>query len=616
MYESVIREYEGLWGKVRKCRQVGVEISDDEKVIAILGNLREMYWGEIHGESAEIAESEKRRIIKYILTEILPVLTAKVKKKQDTINRLSSKKQTALIIEEKERESKWQTAYVNLYRQYEALCAFRSYKHFCFYLEKVFGFHLWHETENCESGYFYYANKMMIDNEVNFIERQLPTGYGKTMGNAFMISYIFGLNIDSDVLYVCGNDKFTEDVITNVLKIMQSPEYAEIFPYYAQFKGDRDLMFSFCGVKALKFSITGSKKSTNLRIVTKLSDVNGVRAEYLFLDDITQRSDMSSKTAHDKDIHTFNHEWFERNYSRDKFKIIASGTTYSIFDILSYLKLKFNEENSIVSSVNKYTKIAYSNFITANKLACFVCVPLLDPDTDESTYPNKISTDNARKKREDNYEEYMAMDNQTPLPPQDNPFYFSQLREYESVPKVGECGRTEYCVASLDPKRSGKDFVAMPIFAKTNDGYYLIDFLYDQRPMKECYDSIVNKIIRHNINILYVERNTDEGISVLLNEYLKQRGFYNCKIEDIYNSLPKDKRIASEEADIKEGIIFPKFGMYSRGSQMGKALDYVYTYSYTRKNEHDDSIDALAMFAKRFINKTTKQYAQVTTFKR
>lgn len=627
----VIRDFNTLLDKYRSNECVKVKgktmiysLDDDNAIIGILEPLRDMYRTQIHEVLAKsyerTAEDEIRFHCKRVILDILPLLELKInqiEQKLSTIKKRSLRYQkSAQVVEQVENLESLQKKYLLLYDNYYALASFRSYKHFCLYMQKVFGFTLWKDTAEVESGYFYYANKMVIDNDVNFMERQLPTGFGKTVGNAFMISFIFGYNIDDTVLYVCGNDKFTEDIIGSVVSLMTSAEYAQVFPYYQKFECNRDYMFTSCNLKSLKLTISGSKRSTNLRVITKLSNTNGVRAAWLFIDDITQRRDMASLSMHQNDIHSFEHEWFERNYSRDNFKIIASGTTYSTFDILSFLKNEFNYANAVVSPINKYTKISYANYICSNKLAVFVCVPLLDPVTDESTYPEKISTFNARLKREKSYEEYMAMDNQTPLPPADNPFYYKNLREYDVVPNVGESGRTDVCYASLDPKRSGKDYLAMPICCKTDSGYYLIDFLFDQRPMKEQYDKIVEKIIRHKIVNLNIERNTDEGISNYINELLLKRGYTSCKIEDTFNTLQKDRRISESESDIKSQIIFPRFGMYSPSSQMGKALQYVYTYTYTGKNEFDDSIDSLALFAKKYISPPTKQYASFSTFSR
>ena len=445
-----------------------------------------------------------------------------------------------------------------------------------------------------------------VSNTHNFLANDIVSH--NSISDAFMQSWIFGIDIDNDILKVCGNDKFTDDCFQNVLKLMLSHNYAKVFPYYAQFDCDQNQMFSFCARKDLKFAITGSKKSTNLRIVTKLSDVNGVRAKYLFLDDITQRKDMSNLNQHQKDIHAFTHEWFERNYNRNYFYIVASGTTYSQFDLLSHLKRVMGGEKAVKSPINKYTHLSKSDYITEGGVSVFVCVPLLDYDTDQSTYPKKISTASARKKRAENPTEFFAMDQQRPMPPDSSPFYFTKLRQYTTLPQIGECGRLETCVAALDTKRRGKDFLSMPIFFEAQDAerpnetvFYLKDWLYDDRPMKECIPLVVAKIIQNQITRLYVERNTDECIETILQDKLREQGYTACVIEEVYSTEPKDRRIMSSEGDIKSKMIFPEYNMYAPSSDVGKALLNVYGYRYNGKVEHDDAPDSLALFAKRFI---------------
>ena len=148
-------------------------------------------------------------------------------------------------------------------------------------------------------------------------------------------------------------------------------------------------------------------------------------------------------------------------------------------------------ESAVKSPINKYTLVGKSSYIVPNGTSVFVSVPLLDYDTDESTYPKKISTESARKKREENPTEFWAMDQQRPLPPDSSPFYFTKLRQYTTLPKIGEAGRLETCVAALDTKRRGKDFLSMPIFFEADDPerewqtvFYLVDWLYDDIPMK------------------------------------------------------------------------------------------------------------------------------------
>jgi hypothetical protein len=598
---------------------------DDEKTTRLLDLYKTAIHQQIHSVLASQRNEEAEKQIRDIIAKYVIGYTDKKKKITHigSINPIRSK--LVQISNNTNSRNEFIARYIELYDDFMALASFRSYKHFCLYMQSTFGegFTLWEDTQNCFDGYWFYATKMVLDGSVKFLEKQLPTGFGKSLSDAFMMAWIFGIDIENDILKVCGNDKFTDDCFQNVTKIMLMNKYAKVFPYYAKFNCDQDLMFQFCSRKDLKFAITGSKKSTNLRIVTKLSDVNGVRAKFLFLDDITQRKDMSNLAQHNKDIHSFIHEWFERNYNRNYFYIIASGTTYSQFDILSFLKRVMGGENAVKSPINKYTHIGKSDFIVQNGVSVFVCVPLLDYDTDKSTYPNKISTESARKKREENPTEFWAMDMQRPMPPDSSPFYFTKLRQYTTLPQIGECGRGDTCVAALDTKRRGKDFVSMPIFFEADDiergsgtAFYLKDWLYDNRTMKECIPLIVSKIIQHKITRLFVERNTEECIEMILSDKLAEQGYTSCVIEEVFSTEQKDRRIMSAEGDIKSKMIFPKYGMYSPSNDIGKALLNVYGYTYTGTVAHDDAPDSLALFTKRFIMNSQGNYAKISFFSR
>lgn len=598
---------------------------DDETVTQLFEIMRTAIYQQVHIVLEGGSTKENERQIRDLLAKYVIGYVDKKKKVTyiGAINPIRSK--LAQLNKAKKASAEYLARYLDLYDGFMALAAFRSYKHYCLYMQPCFGFTLWEDTQNCFDGYWYYANKMVLDGEVKFLEKQLPTGYGKSLSDCFMCSWIFGVDIENDVLKVCGNDNFTDDCFQNTIKLMLDERFGKVFPYYEQFHGVQDEMFKFCSRKDLKFAITGSKKSTNLRIVTKLSNFNGVRAKFLFMDDITQRRDMSNLVAHEKDIHSFTHEWFERNYNRNLFFIVASGTTYSQFDLLSHLKRVMGGDKAKKSRINKYTSYGYSDYIVPNGLSVFVCVPLLDYDTDESTYPKKISTASARKKREENPTEFWAMDMQRPLPPDNSPFYFTKLRQYSALPKVGECGRMDCCVASLDTKRRGKDYLSMPIFfealdtegnGETDTVHYLVDWLYDDRPMKDCIPLIVEKIINRKITRLYAERNTEECIGVLLEDALKKRGYTSCVIEDVFSTEPKDRRIMVAEGDIKSKMVFPQYGMYAPSTDIGKALMNVYGYTYVGAVPHDDAPDSLAIFAKRFIMGNYYQYASIESFNR
>lgn len=615
--QTVYREIEKLFKSTKVWSQ------SDDKIVQLYAILKEAIYQQVHNVLVPQKTAEGEKQIRDILAKYVVGYTEK-KKFVNFIGALSPiRAKLTQISKNKKARNEYLARYLELYDDFMALASFRSLKHFAIYMQKAFNFTLWEDTLNCFEGYWYYAGRMVLDKEVKFIEKQCPTGFGKSVSDAFLQAFIFGYNIDSRVFKVCGNDKITDDCFNNVTSLMLSPYFAKIFPYYQQFEGEITKMFEFHARKDLIFKIRGSVQPKNLIITTKLSDTNGIRADYLFLDDITQRKDMSNLTQHQKDIHSFTHEWYERKAKDDEFQIVASGTTYSQFDILSHLKREAGGEHAVKSPVNKYTFISKSNLVVENGLSVFVCVPLLDYDTDESTYPKKITTTKARIKREKHPVEFWAMDQQRPMPPDSSPFYFTKLRQYTTLPAVGENGRLETCVAALDTKRRGKDFLSMPIFFEADDpdykgeiAHYLVDWLYDDRSMKECIPLIVTKIIQRKITRLYVERNTEECIETLLQDKLKEQGYTSCVIEEVYSTEPKDRRIMSAEGDIKAKMIFPQYNMYAPSNDIGKALLNFYGYTYKGTVAHDDAPDSLALYAKRFIMGGGVRLAEISIFSR
>ena len=68
----------------------------------------------------------------------------------------------------------------------------------------------------------------------------------------------------------------------------------------------------------------------------------------------------------------------------------------------------------------------------------------------------------------------------------------------------------------------------------------------------------------------------------------------------------KEDKIYDNEAIIKSSIVFPEFGLYAQGSEMGKFMKYFTSFSYTQTNKFDDSVDSLAMYAEKFLQNRSK----------
>lgn len=441
----------------------------------------------------------------------------------------------------------------------------------------------------------------MVDIEVeethNFIANGLVSHNSFT--DTVMIAYILGIDINADILKIVGNPTLVSDLTNKLVKYMCKPNYAKVFPYYAQFNGDKNLMFDVCregGNNQIgKLLVHGSIKGTSFLSANKDTPVDGGRFKYRFYDDITRSKDKGNVNMHETDIKKYNDQWSRRKYDDNQNFEIFSGTTYHIYDFLSTIKRRYGGEEALQSKVNKYTKY------NAKYRSVFVSVPKLDWETDESTYPHKFTTEAARQDRLNDEATFMAMDMQEPLPVEGCAFSYDNIQTYSFIPHDEEDRDSESCWAMLDPARTGANYVAMTICLPINDKHYLKDCIFEMKPMEQMYSTIVSKIEQHHITRLHVERNTDTSLATLLKEHLAARGISYCNITEVYTYKKKENKIYDNEATIKANMVFPEFGLYAQGSEMGKFMKYFTSFSYKEKNLYDDSIDSIAMYAEKFI---------------
>lgn len=599
------------------------EFMNNEKVIKLLIFLHESYYFQIHtyltGLNNFVAEQCIRSNIRDIAIKILPICYEKLWRTQ--------------------RDGELSDKYLKIYDDFYALAAFRSLEHFAQYMEfdKTDEQKLWKPTLHLFKGFWFYANQMVLDGSVKFISKQCFTGLGKTYSNAILLAFIYGYDINADALYVFGASENVGTFAMGLVDLMTSDRYAKVFPYYRQFSSEsKDLtanaMFSIRQTKdtGSKLRISGSSKM-NLRVVSKEKNTNGVRAKYLFLDDITQAIDASNPNAHKKDIFKLQNEWFKRNYNLKEFFIIASGTTYDADDILSFLI----EENCIYDAIpvkiggkeHKFTKISKSNFILSNSNAVFICIPKLDYDTDESVYPEKYPTEDAKRQREnalDNGRMFDAMEQQRPRPGEETPFDYGNIHTYDILPPDEFNGgtRQKRCRFSIDPSRKGKDACCMTIYSKDKDIHYLIDGFIDRQPLDHKYkdgsdviDKFCELIIRHRCFEGIVEENTVSNIVSQINERLAKYNYFDCKIKGFYTTMEKNSKISSCVGSIQSYIHFPARKVFAPNSMMGRIMRDITTW-FCGKNKDDDAPESSCTYSREYIKQDILQFKKISTFKR
>ena len=613
---EIVRESCVAFSEMRKNAKY---LDSDEYVLAVSDNLYRTMHSQIHRYLAQLrdneGEGEIRKHIEYVCQFVLPTLRNKLKKIALLADKLKKEKFTE---ENKARLLKLQenyAAYGQLYENFYALSAFRNIEHFALYMEWGMPENdkIWKYNLNCFKGFWYYADKMVLDGTVKYLEKQCPTGYGKSYSDIVLISYIFGVDINADVLKIVGNPSLITDMTAKLVKYMCKPNYAKVFPYYAQFDCDKDKIFDVRreggNNQVARLLIHGSIKGTSFLLSNKDTPVDGGRYKYRFYDDITRSKDKGNINMHEKDIERYQDQWKKRKYDDNNSFEIFSGTTYHIYDFLSTIKRKYGGDTAKQSKINKYTKF------NAKYKAVFVSVPKLDWDTDESTYPHKYTTEEARADRLADYNTFMAMDMQEPMPIEGCAFNYDNLLTYTTIPHKEEEKDEECCWAMLDPARTGANYIAMAICLPIDDKHYLKDCIFQMKPMEKIYPTIIHKIEQHHITRLHIERNTDTSRATLLRGMLYERGIDYCNITEVYSYKHKEDKIYDNEAIIKSSIVFPEFGMYAQGSELGKFLKYATSFSYVKNNIYDDSIDCLAMYSEKFLQNRRRKNT-ITIFQR
>lgn len=611
-YKEEIIETINILKQFRKSKTL---FSQEEDILALMQERYRLYYSQIHKylapQKKDSTEQEIQERIKEIFKYDLPICEIKIQKFQDAIPIYEKRK-------DKEKVNlcyKFLTEWLDLYEKDYALVAFRSLEHYALYMEwdkrdkdKVWKYSLDPYNDGgytgVNKGFFFYFNQMVLKKDIKFISKQQSTGTGKSHSNHYAISWLLGVDPNNDILVVLGNPALVLTNIKTIVELMKNPRFIKVFPEYEKYlevtedkNGNiiekvSDNMFSTCRAKEGELTLADSTKPVNIKVISKDTPIDGIRVRFLFLDDICRSKDAGNMKQHETDIKNFWNSWWKRNYNTEDFYVILGCTAYSIFDIASQLISYYSKGKMKRSAINKYS------YLSLDESCVFIKVPKIDDDLDRSTYPQKFSYEEAIKIKERDYRSFMAMEQQQPLPPENSPFYIENLHTYDVIP---EEGRSEFCWASLDTARVGYDYNSMPIFAKVGDNYYLKDCLYLNEPMEKVYGKIVEKIIQHRITKLVVEKNIDTSLKALLDKMLAEQGIGYCEIIEVYATIKKEEKIYNMENTIKNYIIFPNMHLYSYSSQMGKFMNDVFGFSYTHKNEHDDSIDSIATFCQKLI---------------
>lgn len=410
-------------------------------------------------------------------------------------------------------------------------------------------------------------------------------------------AWIFGIDITNSILRWSYSQELVLGFSRAIQAVIKNPRFSDVFP---QFKIYGDKPFEKEKESDWILKNSGSQKSHIAR--TRDGASTGERAnKALIFDDMTKGAEEATNSEqHRKIYESWSTEWFNRR-TDPSVTYIFVGTMWSPEDILNRtmndIEASHVMQPSKIKGFEKYVMEATDGY------AVFIKVPLLD-ENDESTCPVVLTTVEARRLR-DTTDPFLfsCVYQQEPIAPTGLEFADDLLEHFDRLPLTdnGEDACMPYCLASLDPARKGKDNVSMPIFKTDGDKYYLIDCIFEKKPMTDLYDDIVDKIIEHTITRFVVENNIDTSLKTLLEQKLNEKGYNFCEIIEKYNAPKKEQRIKDARGIIKKFVLFKNKKDYKSNSSYGRFMKNFTTYSFDYPNKNDDAPDSMAMFANEII---------------
>ena len=550
---------------------------------------------ELRKENTE-CEKAIRFYSQYIQENILPLCNKKI----DSIKKQIEYhyQQTGEVKEElTQRNRQW----LDLEDDFYAMVSLRNLVYFAFYLErgKPLKNRVWDKTMHLFESFFHYSQEMIFSGNIDLIRASFFPGAGKTYAGNILCAYWYGYDKNMTILRITYSDDLVQSFTGQIQNIMDSEQYKKVFPYFN--KPDNEL---YKKKNSDTIWLKGSE-GVNFYARTRDGQSTGKRAKLLIIDDITKgQAEAYNVSLHVSIVSRYDTDWTSRA-DDDDLKIIAMGTMWSRFDLLNIIQQR-DEVNGQLTNDEKYKYVR----VNKDKTSIYINVPALDYETDESTCPNRYSTEFFRKKRRDMTDKalFNAVYQQSPEEPEELIFGYSRLNTYneKTFPKEILEGNYE-CRAMIDPNRRAFDYFVVLFFKRYEieekkwSKWYLCDAICKKKQFKQLKDLIIDKIIKNNVVKLGVEINTSNELGEWIQEKLEEKGYMDIEIEEEFSVEKKDQKIQDEQDSIINECVFPEKNLYDSKSDMGTTMDWLTTYDTSGKNEHDDVPDCCAMFTKQNV---------------
>lgn len=586
-------------------RQIYKSKTGFKMYISFMEELKDMLYNQVHIVFEPVCKvnPEAEKMIRTFCIEV---------EKRFYVDFQNVVKNYSYLIEDDPEQSLYLTKIDSIEDTLYSIMAMRNLKYFAFYIEreKNPSLRIWGKTMVIFENYFWYAQRMILKQDVELIRASYFPGAGKTYAGNLTCAFWIGYDPDMSILRITYSDDLAKQFTRQIVSIIQSAQFKKVFPRFN--KEDKDL-FSVNNSGGFKISFSSTH---NFYATTTGGQSTGKRAKLLMIDDVSK----GQEEAYNIDVHNgivdkYDSNWNSRTDEDKQFQIML-GTMWSPYDLLNVIMERAKKRNNIYESSRfKYTKV---NSADEKKVtSVFIAVPILDYKTDKSTCPKRYSTEKMRQKRDDyrDKELFEAVYQQKPVEPSTLTFAYSRIQTYDRIPFAKD---TPFeCKGMIDPPKVGKNYYAFGIFKRfyKMDGswsdWYLVDAIYKLDTSENLYDATVSKIIQHNMTELGGELNTNTSLLYEIKRKCVERGYTELRTKDVWTYENKEMKINGARNGMRNCVVYPSQIVFSARSDVGTGMIHLTTWNINGKNPYDDFPDMVAMFVINFCKKETTNTLQV-----
>ncbi len=481
------------------------------------------------------------------------------------------------------------SSFFECYKKAYCFCARRDFECFVDYMEWNLPKKVLANRRAVLKPYVDALNRIAFDDKLQYLIVSYPPSMGKSYLATMFTAWGYGLSINNSVIRMSYSDELVLGFSRTVKGIISSSEFAEIFPLFKLYNGKP---FEVERESDWKIKNANVPKSNHIAR-TRSGSTTGERASFaIIFDDMTKGAEEANNSSIHKSLYDkWLTEWWNRRDGQ-KCKFIFVGTQWTPEDILNRVIEDRNKISELLSTDNPYV------MESEDKSTIVIRVPMLDKNhktTCEEVYPQVIA-----EQLEETTDPFLfsCVYQQDPIAPTGRELAWENLQTYVELPE----NLAPYCMAVIDTKRKGKDNLNMFICKPDTKGkHYLWDAIFSKKPMQSLYDDIINKIILHKITLLVIENNTDESLKTLLDDRLKAKGIFWCRIVEKYNTKKKETRIKDNLWTILTLIIFKDKSIVKANTDIGRLMDNITKYSFDYPNKFDDGPDGASLYASEVI---------------